>query len=344
MIPIVERRGWRRFPEGDAARRLASPLAWLWSLGARLAHAAADRGFPRAVRATIPVVSVGSLAFGGSGKTPIARWIARILASRGERPAVLLRGYRSGGGTVSRCVDPDRPDALRDGDEAALLASSLPGLPVVVGADRVRSARLAADLGATVAVLDDGHQHRRLARAMNLVIWDAGATSARAPRGTFLREPRSGLARADALLLVDRGDGAPPRPPEAPEHVASVRVRLVSRIPSGAHRGRPVYALTGIADPLGFERSLVRAGLLVTGATRHSDHHRFAEDEIADAVHRGKALGADALAITAKDHVRARERFAACGLDVLVFDLDAESPDEDSLAESIARAIGRRAS
>ncbi len=340
-IPIVDRRGWRRVPASSVARRLAFPAAKLWSLGARAFHELANRGLLRAEAAEIPIVSVGSLTFGGSGKTPIARWIAGRLADRGRAPAILLRGYESAGGSHPRLVSGNEANAARDGDEAVLLASSLPQVRVIVGPDRAADARLAASLGADVAILDDGHQHRRLARAMNLVIWDEGAQRARRGSG-FFREPLSGLARADALLLVDRGEGAPERPPEAPESAPSFRMRLVPRVPPGARAGRAVYALSGIAGPEGFERSLVRAGLRVVGATRHADHHAFTAEELADAERRARTLGADAMATTAKDRVRTPVLFERASLETLVFDLDAETPDEEALLQAIVGALDRR--
>jgi tetraacyldisaccharide 4'-kinase len=227
-----------------------------------------------------------------------------------------------------------------DGDEAVLLASSLPEARVIVGPDRAASARLAASLGADVAILDDGHQHRGLARHLNLVIWDEEGERARGGTG-FFREPLTGLARADALLLVDRGEGAPARPPEAPPHAPSYAMRLVPRIPPGANAGRAVYALTGIAGPEGFERSLGRAGLRVVGATRHADHHVFSAEELADAERRARSLGAESLATTAKDRVRTPALFEHASLETLVFDLDAETPDEEALLQAIIRALDR---
>jgi tetraacyldisaccharide 4'-kinase len=235
-------------------------------------------------------------------------------------------------------VEGEAPDAARDGDEAVLLAATVVGGTVIVGTDRVRSAQLAAERGATVAILDDGHQHRRIARTWNLLIWDRDVAG-EAGRWTPLREPRSGLARANVLLLVDRGDGAPARPLDAPACAATFRVRLVPRAPRGARPASRVYALSGVGNPASFERSLTRGGLVLVGATRYADHHPFSGEDIAQDVRRARALGAEAIATTAKDRVRAPDMFDACGIEVWAFDLDVESPDEDALMHAIALAI-----
>jgi tetraacyldisaccharide 4'-kinase len=143
---------------------------------------------------------------------------------------------------------------------------------------------------------------------------------------------------------VDRGQGAPGRPTETPPAAPAYRLRLVPRSPAAARAGRPVYALTGIADPAGFEENLGRGGLRLVGATRYADHHAFSASEIADAGARARALGADALAITAKDRARTPHLFDAAGIETLVFDLDVETADEESLAAAILRAIRPEAS
>jgi tetraacyldisaccharide 4'-kinase len=236
-------------------------------------------------------------------------------------------------------VDPAGSDAARDGDEPVLLARSLPEVPVVVGPDRLAASTLALARGADVLVLDDGFQHRRLRRDFDVVLWDRAAERSRGrllPAG-FLREPLSALGRADGLVLVDRGDGWPEPPPGGPD--AALRVRLVSgpcqELPADAR----LHALSGLADPESFERSLAAQGFTVVGATRYPDHHPFTGDEIHGAARRAASQGADLLAITAKD----RARWPIGGRSGLpspaVFDLDAEVDDGD-LLERIEDAIG----
>jgi tetraacyldisaccharide 4'-kinase len=231
-------------------------------------------------------------------------------------------------------VDPRQPDARRDGDEPALLARTA-GCPVVVAADRAQGAALAIARGADVVLLDDGFQHRRLARDLDLVLWAErpGSRPGVIPAGSF-REPLAGLRRADAIVLVDRGDGVA-EPPERflPEHVfrASVHPVLRSRIEAGA----AVHALSGVADPASFERGLARLGFTVTGSTRYPDHHPFTREEILAAAACAGQEGADHLAVTAKDRVRWPRELADRDPVPAVFDLDVSVESEELLLELV---------
>lgn len=338
--PLDDRRGWRRLPDDEspsAARRAASTL---YRIGVRLAATPWDLGWSRPRRVPWPVVSVGALTAGGAGKTPVVRWLAEALRERGFRPGILSRGYGGTGGSAARAIDPARPDARRDGDEPVLLARALRDVPVIVCPDRVRGAELAASRGAGVLLLDDGFQHRRLHRDFDLVLWDRRAERARGmllPAGP-LREPPSALGRADAVLRIDRGEG----PPELPDGVAtSVVARLVPGARQAVPQGTSVHALTGIADPASFERSLLALGLRITGATRFPDHHFFTAAEVVAAAERASAEGSDVLAVTAKDWVRwplgVGELPVPC-----VFDLDVDVERSELLLERIA-AIAREA-
>jgi len=333
---VHDLRGARRL---DASRpiALALPASWLYGLGARTFHVLHDRGVLRARRVAWPVVSIGSLAAGGSGTTPFTRWLANRLAGRGRRPAIVSRGYRSGGGPGPRVVDPERPDARRDGDEPALLARTCPGVPVVVSADRARGAALAAARGADVILLDDGFQHRRLERDLDLVLWTDAAQGV-LPRGSW-REPLSGLRRAHALVLVDRGRGDPPPPARhGPEPTFRARLHPVAR--SRVEAGTAVHALSGIADPASFEDGLVELGLAVTGATRYPDHHRFTRAEVVAAAGRAAAEGAAHLAVTAKDRTRWPRDLEDRAPVPAVFDLDVEVESEDLLLELVDSRLG----
>jgi tetraacyldisaccharide 4'-kinase len=180
----------------------------------RLRNAWYDRkGSTRA--ATVPVISVGNLAAGGTGKTPLVAWIARRLKAHGLVAAVVSRGYGGTAGpgplVVSTGSGP-RVDARTCGDEPHLLARSLPGAIVVVGSDRIEGARCAAAAGAGAVVLDDGFQHRRLARDLDVVVLDGRAPFRDGhllPRG-LLRERPSALSRADVVVLtrLHEGDAA----------------------------------------------------------------------------------------------------------------------------------------
>ncbi len=344
--PIAERRGARRLdPESDRIPG-AGPTSRMYGLAVRLHELLWTWGLKRPRPAPLPVVSVGALTVGGAGKTPFVRWLAGRLFENGRRPAILSRGYRSDGGRTPRVVDPADPDFARDGDEPCLLARSLPEVPIVVSPDRVRSAAVAAGRGADLLLLDDGFQHRRLSREVDIVLWDRGAESSQErllPAG-FLREPVSALRRADIVVLVDRGDGFPDPPPQGPPMDRVFEARLMGGARQRLEEGSAVHALSGIADPGSFERMLGRLGLDVTGATRHADHHSFSFEEIEDAARRANAEGADFLAVTAKDHVRwpgdADDRLPVPA----VFDLDVELMNEHRFLKTIEQLLRERVS
>src|SRR5438876_5539483 len=156
-----------------------------------------DRGWLPTHRPPVPVISVGNLTAGGTGKTPCVEYLARFLQARGLRPAVLSRGYRGNG---------------RPNDEALILEANLPDVPHLQGKDRVtRASQAVRVFGADVLILDDGFQHRRLRRDLDLVLIDAmnpWGHGRLLPRG-LLREPISSLRRADAVI-VTRLDQAQP--------------------------------------------------------------------------------------------------------------------------------------
>jgi tetraacyldisaccharide 4'-kinase len=253
---------------------------------------------------------------------------------------VLSRGYRSAGGDAVRVVDPARADFRRDGDEPVLLARSLPGVPVIVCPDRARGASVAIGRGADVLLLDDGFQHRRLHRDVDIVLWDRAAEASRGrlvPAGN-LREPVAALERADLVMLVDRGTGFP----EAPRRVDARRlgrVRLVAGAVQEIQEGRRVHALSGIADPESFERSLADLGLVVAGATRHADHHPFTARDVRAAAERAASQDAEFLAVTAKDHGR-WPRDPSADLPVpAIFDLDVTVEDEGPWLDALLARI-----
>ena len=184
-------------------RFLLWPFALLYGAGVYLRNLAFDRGWKKAHRVGVPVISVGNITVGGTGKTPMAEFLLGKLQAMGRRPAYLSRGYgRSSKGYL--LVDPAQADGLRYGDEALQVARRYPALPVAVCEDRVEGARrLITEEGADVIVLDDAFQHRRIHRDLDLVMVDATrlpCDDALLPMGR-LREPVSNLDRAQAVVL-----------------------------------------------------------------------------------------------------------------------------------------------
>jgi tetraacyldisaccharide 4'-kinase len=276
-----------------------------------------DRGWLRCRRVGVPLISVGNLSTGGTGKTPFCAWLVRELAARGLRPGLLSRGYRA-------------PRGGRN-DEALLLERACPSVPHVQDPDRVRGALALVRDGVDAIVLDDGFQHRRLARDLDVVLVDATRPwglppprdgsrrehepmCALLPRG-FLREPRSSLARADAIVLT-RTEQVDPAVLLALERElernasgrpivhASHRARRVvdergSIFEPSALAGREVDLVSAIGNPEAFENSVRATGAIVREHRVFPDHHDYAREDL-------DGLGASgrALVTTTKDAVK----------------------------------------
>jgi tetraacyldisaccharide 4'-kinase len=260
-----------------------------------------------------PVISVGNLVVGGSGKTPVVAALARVLRDRGERPAILSRGYgrRTADGVV---VVSDGERVLvpveESGDEPQMLARALRGVPVLVAQDRYLAGRLAESrFNASVLLLDDGFQHLQLARSIDLLVMAPQDLAAKVLPSGPLREPLTAARSADAVLVYgSETDG---------ERIASAvgvtaAFQVVARY-GALHEvgsGRPVsdvrhvVAVAGIARPGRFFAALREQGLEVRRELVFRDHHWFTTadvDGIAAAAH---GLGATAIVTTAKDGVR----------------------------------------
>jgi tetraacyldisaccharide 4'-kinase len=269
----------------------------------------------------VPVVSVGNLTFGGTGKTPTVIALVRDLVRRRRRPAVLTRGYGRRGASPLVLVGPGSEFSVdRTGDEPLEMAARLPGVPIVIDADRVRGGAEAVRLGADVLVLDDGFQHLRVARDLDLVLVDAGdpwGGGALPPRGR-LREPRGAMARASAVLVTK----VPADATAAVGRIADEVARLAGPIPLLAARmvasrvrtpggwqapellvGRRVLAFAGIGRPQGFVDVLEEAGAEVVATRWYRDHHRYRGSDLDRVV--SEAAEHDAVAVTTtKDAVK----------------------------------------
>ena len=258
------------------------PLAWVFGIMVALRRGLYRTGLLRARRAGIPVVVVGNLTVGGTGKTPIAAWLARQLTLRGHRVGVVLRGYGGLHSSRMRVVAADT-DPAEVGDEALLHARRTPHV-VVIGADRAAAAQLAEREGAEIVVCDDGLQHLRLARDYEIAVVDGarGFGNGRLLPAGPLREPASRLEHVDAVVVTERGAGEGARiEPRRPFTAAALlelgqAVNLVSgeRRPLDAFRGAAVHAVAGIGNPRAFFDGLRATGV---SATEHplADHARF---------------------------------------------------------------------
>ena len=267
---------------------LLLPLSLLFGLVAVLRRGAYRFGILASGHPGVPVIVVGNLAAGGSGKTPFAIWLVQWLAAQGRRPGVVSRGYgREGKGLHE--VEADS-SAAQAGDEPLLIRAKT-GVPVVVGADRLAAAHLlrARHPEVDIIVSDDGLQHYRLQRDLELVLADGATLFGNGwllPAGP-LREPRSRLRGADALVLTLR-DG------NAAKLAAPIPVFEVRHAPAGFRRladnarqasppartGGEMQAVTGIARPQAFFSLLDRLGVPHTPRA-FPDHHRFVAGDIA---------------------------------------------------------------
>lgn len=274
-------------------------------------------------RLSRPVISVGNLTVGGSGKTPVVEHLARLLLAAGEQPAILSRGYgrrRSDSGvTVVSDREHVRADLDHAGDEPLMLAQSLPGVPVLVARERYRAGRLAeSTLGATVHLLDDGFQHVQLWRDVNLLVVHEDDLSEHVLPAGRLREPLSAAAAADAVLATTAGgvDTAAPGPLTAirerlkTQTLFTVRrrrgpVRMLSSgtIVEPATVGR-VFAVTGIARPERMFADLAAGGWVLSGRLTYRDHHRFTQSDIARIAAAARDAQSHVIVTTTKDAVR----------------------------------------
>jgi tetraacyldisaccharide 4'-kinase len=318
------------------------------------------------------VISVGNLTAGGTGKTPLVEWVARAVASEGLRACVLTRGYGredesrrvlvSDGGRVLASVS-------EGGDEPVLLAESLAGVaPVVCDRDRVAGARWARErLGAQVFVLDDGFQHMRIARDLDIVTLDATEPwggGHMLPRG-LLREPVNALARADCVVIT-RSDlthdleslrDEVTRLTSARVIVSRVRTRGLRRIgeqlTTGEENARtkvesltdvetlaaagPVAAFCGVGNPRAFFEQLRKQGLDLRHTRPFPDHHAYTRGEVETFSREAEVVGARALLTTAKDAVKLRAH--AFTLPCYVVEIELEFDDEGSLRRLVKEVI-----
>jgi len=277
---------------GALASAVLSPAAAVFG-----AAGALRRAVTRPWRAPVPVICVGNLTVGGTGKTPTALSIVDLLRDRGRTPHVLTRGYRG------RLRGPVRVDfevhAARDvGDEALLLARAA---PTWVARDRAADAKAAVAAGADILVMDDGLQNPGLAHDVALVVVDGarGFGNARLLPAGPLREPlAAGLDRADAVVLI--GDDAT----GLAKHLALtvLGAQLVPAPETERLAGKPVVAFAGIGRPGKFFATLEALGCTLVMTVGFPDHHRYTADEIMQLVEAAHAAGAT-LATTEKDHV-----------------------------------------
>lgn len=288
-------------------RGCLAALSLFYGLAVRLRNRAFDVGLKKTHRADVPVISIGNITTGGTGKTPMVAYVANWFRERGVQPVVLSRGYRSLDGETN--------------DEKLVLDRLCPGTPHLQNPDRVASAhRAVAEHAAQVLILDDGFQHRRLHRDLNIVLIDAlnpFGYGKLLPRG-LLREPLSELKRAD-IVLVTRADQssdeeknqiretvsrlAPDVPIAEVAFHAEGLVNLVGETKPLSHlKNQPVVGFCGIGNPESFRRTL--SGCEIKAFEVFPDHHHYTAEEIAALQALANEHRAESLVTTLKDLVK----------------------------------------
>lgn len=342
-----------------AMTKALAPLGALYSLVVKVRNALYRRGVLHTHDVSAPVISVGNLTSGGTGKTPLVEWIARDLSSGGRKVCVLTRGYgrqnpdrrviAANGKTVLATV-------AEAGDEAFMLAEKLSGKAAVIcDANRVAAARWAREnLGTDVFVLDDAFQHQQIARELNILVIDATnpwGNGKILPAGV-LREPITELKRADCVIITraDSQDSEALRArikelrPDAPIFLSRMKHHQLREhgtdgavIDSAVAKRIPTAAFCAIGNPDSFVSLLRQEGYEIIHAQAFRDHHNYTQADMDKLIRDAEEKGARALITTEKDAVKLRS--LTCPMPCYVMEIAVEISDEGALRELIARAI-----
>lgn len=287
-----------------------------------------DHGVFKERRLPCPVISVGNITVGGTGKTPCVMMLARMLQQKGFRPAVISRGYGGNSRDIVNVVSDGEKillDGEMAGDEPVLMAKSLRGIPVLTGAKRIVTGKTSIEkFAANVLICDDAMQHRQIFRDINLVLLDNSVLKNRQhllPRGR-LREPVSGIKRASAVLLTRADEGAhiskliadvleaEKIPVFSSVHSAVAIVSADGSVskPVSELKGKNVCAFCGIANPGSFEKTLLTAGARILSFDIFPDHHHFKKHELEKLEAGFMRQNANYLLTTEKDVMRLQKQ------------------------------------
>ena len=346
---------WQSGPNEARLRRMLLspllPLSWVYSAGAGIHRGAYERGILARHRLGCAVVSVGSLTVGGAGKTPVAAWLARSIAAAGRRVALASRGYgRRSRMPVTVVSDGQQLLTLlrESGDEAPVLASHAPGVPVLVGSRRsLVGMRAISVFDSEVLVLDDGFAHHGLARDLEVLVFDASAGLGNRcvlPRGP-LRERASTASRADAIFVLD--GALCERDEQLLEEAAPDAIRCRARRRPTAMRalrggksfspellrGAKVGMLCAVGNPESFRRTLESLGASVVAECRFPDHHRYRARDL-----RSLARHAAIWLTTEKDAIKLQPDWAR-GLDLRVLRIELEVEEASVVSDALTSRL-----
>lgn len=322
----------------DGWRRMLRPLIPLYAGAVAAKYWLRTQGWLRERRLRHPVISVGSLSAGGAGKTPVVVMLAELLSARGYEIRILTRGY----GRVEDAVERVNPDGnpARFGDEPMMMARRLPEVAVWVGADRYRAGRMSEkgdrDGAKVLYLLDDGFQHTRLARDLDVVLLTRQDLLDELLPAGYLREPLRAIQRADIVVLREEEGFAG----EVSGRATTWFVRRTLRF------ARPVagriVAFCGLARPRDFFAMLAEAGVDVAATSVFRDHHRYSLADIERLVELGRAHKADGFVTTEKDAVKLtlkmRERLGVVAVPELRVELRAAEEKVTKMVGTIEMA------
>jgi tetraacyldisaccharide 4'-kinase len=333
------------------------PLTALYRAVTQTRLAAYNRGLLTTTERPAPVISVGNLTTGGTGKTPLVEWVCRTLARKQRRVCILTRGYGRPNAS-SRVVVSDGStvltNAVEAGDEPFLLAQNLKGLAAVISdSNRLAAGKWAIDnLGAEVFVLDDGFQHLALARDLNILTIDATKPwggGKLLPAGK-LREPRSGLSRADCVVVTraDQSDGLVSLEAEiqrlngsCPVVRSRMTVKGIFRMNSDGPGGlvsppQPAAAFCAVGNPHSFFELLRQVGIDPVLTRTFRDHHQYTPADVESLIQESRQAGAQSIITTAKDAVKLQQ--SSFGFPCYVLHIEISIEDEDRVIQMVDAA------
>lgn len=296
-------------PGAKVLRLLLQLVSWLYAAVTRARNVLYDRGLLMSASSRVPVISVGNITTGGTGKTPLVIWLCRYLEQKALPAAILTRGYKTEQGLMS--------------DEPAMLAKACPKTAVVVDPNRTAGAQKAiTQHGAAVLVLDDGFQHRRLKRDLNILTLDATCPFGYGkvlPAG-LLREPLGGVRRADIIVITryDQVESTAMQELEAVLAKQAAGVPVVKathrhthavtfgakQIPLDTLRGKKAFIFCGIGNPEAFFGHVRQNGIIIAGTHIFNDHHPFVQEDTKAILGQAKSCGAEMILCTQKDWVK----------------------------------------
>jgi tetraacyldisaccharide 4'-kinase len=294
----------------------------VYGAGVLLRNVAYDLHLLPSSTPAVPVIAVGNLTAGGTGKTPLVGWIVQYLLSHGVHPAIISRGYgrRSRGVLVVSDGTSVLLEADQGGDEPVQLARSFPGVPVIVGERRTAAAAVALErFHAEMLVLDDAFQHRAIGRHLNILVVDATRDLTQEPMlpAGRRREQLSSLQRASVVVFTHVRAGSGPVAWEyrlrnwydgeivySGRQISSLRTAAGDVRDAASYKGKRCLLLSGIGKPDQFERDVLALGVGVAGHMQYRDHHWYTANDIAAIVAEVKQTKAEVLLTTEKDMTR----------------------------------------